>query len=97
MTMTTMSSLIDVLSGALTMAFLVAAGFLLRFWRRTTDRLFLHFAIAFVLFAANQIVVVMNGISDERRGYAYVLRVLGYVIILVAILDKNLSRRAPRS
>lgn len=86
-------NVIEFLSGALTFAFLVAAGYFLRFWRRTADRLFLHFAMAFALFASNQIVTSLILIADERRGYAYILRVLGYVLILFAIVDKNVFRR----
>ena len=46
--------MIEFLSGAVTLGFLVAAGFFLRFWRKTADRLFLALAAAFVLFALNQ-------------------------------------------
>ena len=43
--------MIEFLSGAVTLAYLMAAGFFLRFWRKTADRLFLAFTVAFVLFA----------------------------------------------
>jgi hypothetical protein len=33
------------------------------------------------------------GAADERVGYTYVLRVLGFVLILVAVLDKNFQTR----
>ena len=46
--------MIEFLSGAVTLGFLVAARFFIRFWRKTADRLFLAFAFAFVLFALNQ-------------------------------------------
>jgi len=41
------SIVVDFLSGAVTLGFLVAATFFLRFWRRTHDRLFIAFAAAF--------------------------------------------------
>ena len=84
--------MIEFLSGALTLAYVVAFMYFMHFWRRTSDRLFLAFAAAFLLLALNQIAVFALGIGDERRHYAYVLRVLGFILILVAILDKNLSR-----
>ena len=62
-----------------------------RFWRRTRDRLFLAFAAAFVLLAANQMLAAFLAASDELTPYTYVLRVLGFVLILYAIVDKNLS------
>ena len=81
--------MIEFLSGAVTMGFLVASIFFLRFWKRTSDRLFLAFAIAFGLMAVNQALAQWLGAADERVGYTYLLRVLGYVLILVAIVDKN--------
>ena len=90
--------MIEFLSGAVTMGFATAAIFFLRFWRRTAERLFLAFAAAFFLLALNQALALWLGAADERVGYAYMLRVLGFVFILGAILDKNLaaSRAARR-
>lgn len=85
------AGLIDFLAGALTLGFFVAAGFFLRFWRRTRDRLFLAFAAAFALLAINQALAAFFGASDELTPYTYLLRVLGFVLILYAIVDKNLS------
>ena len=83
--------MIEFLSGALTMGFVVGALFFLRFWRKTADRLFLAFAAAFVLLAFNQALATWLGAADERVGYAYLLRVLGFILILIAIVDKNVS------
>ena len=85
--------MIEFLSGAVSMGFIVAAVFFLRFWRRTYDRLFLAFAVAFFLLALNQGLALWIGAADERVGYTYLLRVIGFVLILLAIIDKNLSRR----
>jgi hypothetical protein len=84
--------MIDFLAGALTMAYAIAGLYFVHFWRRTADRLFLAFAAAFLLLALNQVTVFALGIADERYSYAYVLRVLGFVLILLAIVDKNLRR-----
>ena len=84
--------MIEFLSGAVTLGFLVAAVFFLRFRRRTHDRLFLAFAVAFFLLALNQALAQWLGAADERVGYTYVLRVIGFVLILAAIVDKNISR-----
>lgn len=90
--------MIEFLAGAVTFAYGVAAVHFLRFWRRTSDRLFLHFALAFALFACNQAIVSFIGTADERSGYAYVLRVLGFILILWSIIEKNrqASRKAKK-
>jgi peptidoglycan/LPS O-acetylase OafA/YrhL len=85
--------LLSYLGGAITLGYLVAALFFLRFWRKTTDRLFLAFAGAFALLALNQIVASFLGAGDERTVYAYSLRVFGFILILWAIADKNLPPR----
>ena len=84
--------MIEFLSGAITMGFVLAAVFFLRFWRRTRDRFFFAFAVAFVLLALNQALAQWLGAADERVMYTYLLRVLGFVIILFAIIDKNTGR-----
>jgi len=81
--------MIAFLSGAVTMGALVAALFFLRFWRKTSDRFFLAFTVAFLLLALNQALAQWIGAADERVGYTYVLRVVAFVLILAAIIDKN--------
>jgi hypothetical protein len=89
--------MIDFLAGAVTLGYAVAAVLFLRFWRRTADRLFLSFALAFVLLALNQVLAAALEFGDERTPYVYSLRVLGFVLILWAIVDKNLSRRGKKA
>ena len=85
--------MIEYLSGAVTLGYLVAGAFFARFWRRTGDRLFLAFGVAFGLLALNEALAWWLGDADERVGYTYLLRILGFVLILVAIIDKNMPRR----
>ena len=88
--------MIDFLSGAVTLAYVVASTYFVHFWRRTADRLFLAFALAFGLLALNQVAVFLVGTDDERYNYAYILRVLGFILILLAIVDKNVGARRKR-
>jgi peptidoglycan/LPS O-acetylase OafA/YrhL len=85
--------LVNFVSGAVTLGFFVAGAFFLKFWHRTRDRLFLAFAAAFVLLALNQTIATFLGAGNELTPFTYVLRVLGFVLILVAVVDKNLSNR----
>jgi hypothetical protein len=84
--------MIEFLSGAVTAGFLVSAAFFARFFLRTRDRLFIAFAAAFALFALNQALVGLFHVTTEPESLLYVLRILGFVIILAAILGKNVRR-----
>jgi hypothetical protein len=86
--------MIEFLAGAVTLGYLVAAGFFLSFWRKTADRLFLAFAAAFTLFALNQLLVAAFLVVIEPNSLVYALRVLGFLIIIAAIVDKNVRGRA---
>ena len=88
--------MIEFLSGAVTLGYLVAAGFFARFWRKTGERLFVAFAIAFVVLALNQALAQWLGAADERVAYTYLLRVLAFLLILAAIIDKNFSQRGKK-
>jgi hypothetical protein len=88
--------MIDFLSGAATVTYVAAALFFVRFWRRTSDRLFLAFAVAFMLLAVNQGLTTAFDAATEAHTRSYMLRVLGFLIILGAIVDKNLSARKTR-
>jgi len=86
--------MIDFLSGAVTLGYLVAAAFFFSFWRKTADRLFLAFAIAFALFALNQGLAFALTVVSEPWSLIYALRVIGFVVILAAIVDKNTTSGA---
>ena len=82
-------TLFDFLSGAITLGFLVASLFFLRFWRRTEDGLFLAFAIAFALLGLGQAVQALANIPEEERSYIFLIRLAAFLIILAAIARKN--------
>ena len=74
------------------LGFLAIGLFFLKFWRRTGDSLFLAFAVAFALLAANQAAPVLLGIPSENQAYIYLLRLFAFLLIIWAILRKNLGR-----
>jgi hypothetical protein len=66
--------------------------FFLRFWRQTRDRLFLTFALAFVLMALNSgLPMILNVPSEEQSPY-FLLRLAAFVLIIAAVIGKNLKR-----
>jgi hypothetical protein len=82
-------ALVLFLSGMLAAGYLVIAGFFLRFWRQTRDRLFASFAVAFVLLAVQRALVVDEFGLVEDKTWAYLVRLLAFVVIAYAIVVKN--------
>lgn len=80
------------LSGALVMACFVLALHFLRFWKATRDRFFLLFAVAFLLHGAQWTYTGVFGPDNEYLPFAYCLRLAAYVLIVLAIMEKNRSR-----
>ena len=81
--------LLDFLSGAVVLSFLVCSLFFLRYWSRTRDELFISFAIAFALLAIAQTVLALASIPAEDRGPVYLIRLSAFILILFAIFRKN--------
>jgi len=88
--MNTQDAIAGFASGAISVGYLVASLFFLKFWRRTGDRLFAAFAAAFLLMAVNQATPVLFGIADEALGGVYLLRLAAFLLIILAVLRKNL-------
>jgi hypothetical protein len=82
----------DFLKGAIAMGYATAALFFLRFYWRTRDRLFVMFAAAFLVLGAIRIGMVVWHDPMEHH-FLYWLRFVAYLLILVAIIDKNLPRQ----
>lgn len=74
-------------AGALTTGYLVVALFFLRFRRESGDRLFTIFAGAFILLAVQRFALFYFG--AEAGLWLYTLRLIAFMLILFAIVDKN--------
>lgn len=79
-------------SGVVVAGHAVVAAFFFRFWARTKDSLFLIFALAFLLFAANSALVGLLDAPLENRAWTYLLRLAGFSLLIVAILGKTFSK-----
>ena len=82
---------LQALNGAATALCAVTMLFFFRNWRRSQDRFYLFFAIAFLIFAAHW-AILASGQAGEHAVWPYMTRLAAFVLILVAIVDKN--RRA---
>lgn len=80
------------ISGLLAAGYAVAALFFLRFWRRTGDRLFAFFSASFALLVLQRVLLAWAAGGHADADWLYLLRLLAFVLILFAIIDKN---RAP--
>ena len=79
----------ELISGAIVMGYLVAALHFFKFWKRTDDRLFLLFGSAFCLLAAQRAALSLLYARPETHIYLYVARLLAFLVIIYAIIDKN--------
>jgi hypothetical protein len=86
-------SLNQFLLGTVVTACLVVGLFFLRFWRKSNDRLFAVFAVAFWIMGLNWLLLAFIQ-QDELRTALYLLRLGAFVLILVGIIDKNRARSA---
>jgi hypothetical protein len=81
--------MVPLLSGATAMACLGIALFFHRFWRESNDQLFACFSAAFVAFTVNYAILGVLPLADERRGYAFVIRLLAFVAIFIGMVVKG--------
>ena len=79
------------LLGGVVVACGVVGLYFLRFWRRSGERLFLIFGIAFWTLGVNWLALSLTR-QDEVRTWLYELRLAAFVLILVGIIDKNRPR-----
>ena len=85
------------LAGAAMMGASVVSLHFLKFWKKTRDRLFLFFGLAFGFMALERTVLFwFIDPSIEYRSLVYILRLISFVLILWAIVDKNGSSSAKK-
>ncbi len=83
------------LLGATVMACFTISLIFLRFYVKVRDRFFLFFAAAFLVEAVDRIALELTRSSDASP-LIYLLRLISFLLITYAIIDKNLLRRRPK-
>ncbi|HET6778908.1 MAG TPA: DUF5985 family protein [Gemmatimonadales bacterium] len=81
----------QLVTGAIVMGYAVAGLFFMRFWRQTRDRLFLIFAVSFWLLGLQRLALALTSSLIESDTGFYLVRLLAFLLILGAIIDKNRS------
>jgi hypothetical protein len=80
------------LLGGIAVGSLIASLFFFRFWRHTRDRFFLYFALSFLIEAGNRVALGLVSNADEAAPEFYLVRLVAYALIIVAIWQKNRPR-----
>lgn len=80
------------LNGVIAMGHGTAGLFFLRFWKKTGERLFVLFAVAIWLLGIIRIAMLFLEELREENNF-YWLRLVAYLLILAAIVDKNMRKR----
>jgi len=88
----------QLLSGMIVMGYIVSALFFWRFWRLRRDRLFRWFALAFAILAGQRFAIGLFNPAEEDHFEAHhpglcIVRLLAFVLILIAILEKNMETK----
>ena len=86
------------LVGAVMMACFIITLFFLRFWKTTRDRFFLFFAVSFCLEGIVRLMLGLSKYPDEEQPLVYLIRLFAFLLIVLAIIDKNFIKgRTPTS
>ncbi|HEY0843875.1 MAG TPA: DUF5985 family protein [Noviherbaspirillum sp.] len=84
-----MTSFNGILTGAIAMASATISLFFFSYWKSTRDRFFVFFGTSFLLEAINRILLGVTSMHGEDEPAYYLIRLVAYALILIAILDKN--------
>ena len=80
------------LIGVIATSSIAAAGFFVKFWRKTHDTFFLWFAASFFIEGVNRTALIFFANPSEAAPWVYIVRLASMVLIIVAIWRKNQNR-----
>ena len=84
-----MTPLHHMLHGMLVFGCFVIGLKFLKYWRLSRDRFFVFFASAFFVFTAGWGLRAVFSTAHEHGHLLYLPRLLGFALIVIAIIDKN--------
>lgn len=85
------------LKGAIWLGHILIGLFFLRFWRITRDRLFAMFALSFWIFAFERTLLIIIQPEAQLRPYIHLVRLAAFLLIILAVIDKNRVRPATKT
>ena len=90
-----MGTVYTFIGGLLTMGFAMGGFFFLKFWRKTGDGVFVAFGAAFLLLAFSHAMGAF-ATGPDNHAWSYLPRLVAFLLIIGAIVSKNLENRRPR-
>jgi hypothetical protein len=85
--------MLDFLAGVSFAMHVAVALFFVRFWRQTRDGLFLAFGAAFLLLGLIYGISGLYELERETQNWVYLLRLIAFLLIIAALVRKNLAGR----
>lgn len=79
----------QLITGMLVILSFVAAVFFGVSWRRTGDRFFVMFALAFALLGVERVILGVLNLPESPLLSIYFIRLVGFLLIILAIVYKN--------
>lgn len=67
----------------------VCAMFFFRFWKKSNERIFFIFGLAFLTLGFERLVLASYDSARENQPFVYLIRLSAFVMILWGIWDKN--------
>jgi hypothetical protein len=77
------------ISGAILLGYSAISVFFYRFLKKSKDRFFGFFSCAFLLLAFERTLLIWAWPDQEEKSYVYAVRLIAFLFILYAIVDKN--------
>jgi len=82
-------AMLGLVNGLLSCGFAVAALLFFKSYTETRDRLFMQFGSAFALMSVERLLIPLDVVRVDDRPWIYLLRLLAFIVIIYAIVDKN--------
>jgi membrane-associated PAP2 superfamily phosphatase len=88
-----MNAIPNFLGGAIVFGYGLIALYFLKFWKRTRDAFFGYFAFAFFILGIGRVIEAIERTNEVDTPIVYLFRLAAFLIIIFAILYKNLSSK----
>lgn len=88
-----MNAIPNFFGGAIVFGYALIGLFFLKFWKRTRDAFFGYFASAFFVLSIGRIIEAIVRTNETDTPVVYLFRLLAFLIIIFAIVYKNLAAK----